>query len=196
MSDAWYPAADAYWVPPLEAHAYPLRYGDLCATPELDDLRTSKGKLWDKVLVLHPSCELGAKAAPDTEVLVARVNHVRTIGKKQRPAVRVGWAERDGKLWVAHANTFWIPPLPDQGDDLDWYADFRRLRSIPLETLRASGREATMSHEARVYLIRREIYFKYRWLLDFNEVLGAEAQRIGNDPAFEGPRPEWASSGS
>jgi len=142
---------------------------------------------WRKVLILHPSCELGAKAAADTEVLVARATPVSAIGKSQRPAVRMGWAERDGKLLVAHANTLWLPPLPGQATSTpDWYVDFRRLASVSLRDLRAGGREAAMTHDARVHLIRREIYFKYRWLVDVAEVQGNEADRIGSDPTLKG----------
>lgn len=144
------------------------------------------------VLVLHPSCEIGPKAAADTEVLVARVNRVDDIGANQRSAVRVGWAERQGRILIAHANTFWLPPLPAQDDQADWYADFRRVRSVPLTALRLSGREAAMSHDARVRLIRREIYFKYRWLVASDDVQANEKARISNDHAFEGPRPSWA----
>lgn len=193
MHGSWYPLADQYWVPSEDEDVCPLRHGDVCRTPHLPILRTSKGKPWDKVLVLHPSCELGAKAGTDTEVLVARVNPVTAIGTNQRSAVRLGWAERDGRLRVAHANTFWLPPLPGQLDpDHDWYADFRRLAAVPLGDLRSVGREAAMMHDARVHLIRREIYFKYRWLIAVDEVRENEARRIGNDPAFEGPRPSWA----
>lgn len=192
MLDSWYPAADQYWVSPQDEDSYPLRYGDVCVTPDTPILRSSKGKPWDKVLILHPSCELGAKAAADTEVLVARVNPVSAIGKNQRPSVRMGWAERGGRLLVAHANTFWMPPLTGHDIDIDWYADLRRLASVSLRDLRAGGREAAMTHDARVRLIRREIYFKYRWLLDVTEVQSNEANRVGNDPTFEGPRPDWA----
>lgn len=192
MQDSWYPLSDQYWVPAGDEDVCPIRYGDVCGTPDLPTLRTSKGKPWHKVLVLHPSCELGAKAGSDTEVLVARVNRVSDIGTNQRAAVRLGWAERDGRLLVAHANTFWLPPLAGQDSDIDWYADFRRLASVPLGDLRVAGREAAMTHDARVHLIRREIYFKYRWLLDVDEVRNNESRRIGNDVDFEGPRPSWA----
>ena len=127
-------------VPAEEADKYPLRYGDVVAAPDLDLCRTGKGKLWSHLLVLHPSFEFGTKAAIDTEVLVARVNHVTDIGARQRAQVRVGFAERDGELIVAHANTFWMPPLPGQKDDTDWYADFRRSQRVPLDALLSAGR--------------------------------------------------------
>ena len=89
MSDAWYPAADGYWFPRTEADEYPLRYGDVVATPDLGECRTHKGQLWSHVLVLHPSREVGAKAGSDTEVIVARINKVTDIGAQQRAASRV-----------------------------------------------------------------------------------------------------------
>lgn len=192
MTDAWYPPAGGYWVPAGEAGDYPLRYGDVVATPDLDVCRTGKGHLWSHLLVLHPSCELGAKAAADTEVVVARVNKVTDMGAQQRAQLRVGFAERDGELVVAHANTFWMPPLTGQDDDTDWYADFRRPQRVPLDALRSAGREAAMTHDTRVYLIRRELYFRYRWLTPVEDIRQLEATRIGGDPDFVGPRPEWA----
>lgn len=190
-TDAWFPPADEYWVDASESDQHPLRYGDMCAAPDLEECRTAKGKSWAHVLVLHPSCELGVKAASDTEVIVARVNRVADIGASQRGAVRLGWAERNGQILVAHANTFWMPPLPTQDDDTDFYADFRRLQRVPFAALR-DLREAAMTHDTRVYLIRRELYFKYRWLVDLDNVRMLETERIAGDPNFAGPRPDWA----
>lgn len=192
-SDAWYPEAAAYWADPAAANEYPLRYGDICAAPDLPACKTMKGKPWAHVVVLHPSCELGAKAAGDTEVLVVRVNRVSDISAPQRALVRLGWAERDGRLVVAHANTWWMPPVPEQADDTDWYADFRRAQRVPLEAVLAAGRAASLTHDARVYLIRRELYFRYRWLVATDQVRALEAERIAGDPAFIGPRPAWAT---
>ncbi len=192
MVDGQYPPAEEYWVSPDHDGSYPLRYGDMCVTPELDQCRTGKGRLWDRILVLSPSCELGDKAAPDTQVLVARVNPVSNVSANQRGQVRVGWVELSGRMRIAHANTFWMPPTPLQDDDGDWYADFRRLQSVPLSAIRQAGRVAALTHDARIYLIRREAYFKYRWLLPHDVVLGLESERIRNDLAFQGPRPNWA----
>jgi hypothetical protein len=193
ISDNWYPLAADYWVPPDQEDSYPIRYGDLFRAPPLDVCRTAKGKPWSAVLVLQPSCELTAKAADDTQVLVARVNEVSDISAPQRPAVRVGWSEREGQVAVAHANAFWMPPHPAQGDDTDWYADFRRLQPVPLADLRHVGRLSAMTHDARVYLIRREIYFKCRWITPLGQIFDLERGRILNDSQFIGPRPAWAS---
>lgn len=189
-SDAWYPRADEYWAAP--ADEYPHRFGDIFATPPLDVLR-SKNKLWSAAAVLHPSCELNAKAQDDTQVVVARVVPVTEHGRNHHGAIRSGWVERDGHVAVALAHTFWVPPLPDetQVPDGDYYIDFRRTQRVPLGDLRAAGRRAAMSHNARVALIRRDIYFRYRWLVSTEQVRHLEDGRINGDPAFEGPRPPW-----
>ncbi len=193
MSDQWYPRAEEYWVPDEQVTEYPIRYGDLFVTPANQACVTSSGKPWRHTLVLHPSCELGAKANDDTRVLVARVNAVTDIGSSQRSRVRTGWNEKDGQLFIAHANTFWMPTYPGQdSDEVDWYADFRRLVSIPLAQLTQARRVAALTHEARIYLLRREIYYKYRWLLSIEDVRRAESNRISNDENFEGPKPIWA----
>ncbi|MGI8808565.1 MAG: hypothetical protein ACR2KK_12105 [Acidimicrobiales bacterium] len=188
-----YPAASEYWVDAAAVDKYPNRYGDVFATPEVDECVDRKGRRWAHVLVLHPSCELGGKAAADTEVLIARVNAVTAIGATQRAAVRMGWREVDGEAVHAYTNTFWLPPIPGQDDDADWYADFRRLQRVPLGALLDAGREATMTHDARLFLIRREIYFKYRWQVSHADVQAAEASRINGDSNFVGPRPDWAT---
>jgi hypothetical protein len=61
-----------------------------------------------------------------------------------------------------------------------------------LAELTQAGRVAALTHEARIYLLRREIYYKYRWLTSIEEVRLAESDRIGNDENFEGPKPTWA----
>jgi hypothetical protein len=152
---------------------------------------TSKGKRWPHVIVLHPSCEINAKSASDTAILVARVNRIQNLSAPQRAVVRLGWREENLVAKVAHTNTFWMPPLPMQEDGADWYADFRRLVSVDPKSLDESGREACMSHDARVYLIRKEMSFKYRWNVSIDEVRELERQRIASDPNFVGPKPSW-----
>lgn len=191
-SHAWYPKADSYWVDPGQADEYPFRYGDVFSTPDHPGCVTSKGQRWSHVIILHPSCEINAKLADDTAVLVARVNRVESLSKRQHAVVRVGWREENLVTKVAHGNTFWLPPLPSQEDDIDWYADFRRLVSVNLKSLVESGREACMTHDARAYLIRREVYFKYRWNMTIDDAREFERQRIAGDPNFVGPKPSWA----
>lgn len=190
-ADAWYPAADDYWVEQDQEAAYPYRYGDLFNTPAISECKTKKGQPWRAVLVVHPSCELGAKATDETEVLVARVYSVSDIGATQRDSVRAGWLEREGEILIAHASTFWMPTPHDRLETPDLYADFRRCQRVPLPALSDSGRVGAMSHDARLYLVRREIYFKYRWLVSLEDVRDHERHRISHDPDFAGPRPDW-----
>jgi hypothetical protein len=145
--------------------------------------------LWHAVLVLHPSCELGAKATGVSRALVARVYRVADIGAKQHATVRAGFAERDGAIGPAHVNTFWMAPVPAAGD-VDLFADFRSLVQVPTASL--ERRLAAMTHEARLHLIRREMLFKYRWQVPLEVIRNNEIARIEADPHFEGPRPDWA----
>ena len=187
--DSWYPKSSEYWFD-AEEYDYPFRYGDMFNCPDNPACTTTRGRPWGAVLILTPSCELGAKATADTEVLVMRVNQINALGTNSRALVRVGFAEKQGKVVVAHANTFWLAPPPGADDEIDFYGDFRVAQRVPLRELIEGGRIGAMSHEARAYLIRREIYFKYRWLLDVDEVRQHEAWRIGHDP-YVGPRPQW-----
>jgi hypothetical protein len=78
------------------------------------------------------------------------------------------------------------------GFDVDHLTDFRDVAVVNLDQLPPASRVAAMTHEARVYLIRRELYFRYRWKVPIESVRANEADRISGDPAFQGPRPEWA----
>lgn len=81
-----------------------------------------------------------------------------------------------------YPSNYWVPKN---------VADQRPLRYGELVKL---TRIAALDHDARVGLIRREIYFKYRWFLSWNEVRDAEAARISNDSTFTGPKPDWAEN--
>jgi len=54
-------------------------------------------------------------------------------------------------------------------------------------------RVGTMSHEARVSFIRRYLYFRFRLLVPFAQVLALEAARIAVDGAFVGDKPGWVT---
>ena len=137
MEDAWYPAAADYWVRGDEEAEYPSRYGDLFAAPDVAQCKTKKGLPWRAVQILYPSCEIGAKATESTEVQVARVQVVSSMSAKVRAPLRLGFAERDGELQVALANTFWLPPTPGTPDDEDQFSDFRTCQRVP--SRRAGG---------------------------------------------------------
>jgi len=51
-----------------------------------------------------------------------------------------------------------------------------------------------MSHDARVAVLRRDAYFRYRWPVSLDDVLNLERFRIEADSNFVGPRPPWAAT--
>lgn len=192
IAEPWYPHPDSYWVDSAKADEYPFRYGDLFNAPA--DCLDADGASWPAVLVLHPSCDLGAKAKAALPVLVARVEPVDGHGRDEaaRTKIRSGWAEKDGVVLVAFASSCWLSAPPDQ-PTIDVFADFRKTRTVAFDALAEAGRRAAMTHDARVHVIRREIYFKYRWKTSLADVFAAERERIHGDPTFGGPRPKWAS---
>lgn len=112
-----------------------------------------------------------------------------------RTAVTYGFSEKDGNVRVAFANTFWLPPAEPAGEWSEpMFADFREVACVDRDHFDASKRVRAMTHEARLYLIRRKIYFRYRWNLSIDDVRRTEAERISGDPAFTGPRPDWAAA--
>lgn len=50
-----------------------------------------------------------------------------------------------------------------------------------------------MTHDCRLAWIRRWIYFRLRLTVTLAQVREMEAERIANDPTFEGPRPDWVA---
>jgi hypothetical protein len=184
VTDAWYPLAADYWLDPAEADDYPLRQGDLFMAMD-----TPYGR-WDACQLMHPTCELVKATVPDVQVIrVRRVDEI--VDPNQQAAVVAGFQERDGVLHVAHAHTYFLAPA--DGEPL--YSNFRELALVPKREL-LERRLRAMTHEARVTFIRRAIYFRHRILIDTADVRRWEATRIMNDPAFAGPRPEWASQPS
>jgi hypothetical protein len=51
-----------------------------------------------------------------------------------------------------------------------------------------------MTHDARVALLRRDTYFRYRWTLTLDAVVTLERDLTEHDSNFLGPRPSWAVS--
>ena len=72
------------------------------------------------------------------------------------------------------------------------YADLRQTARVPLDELKVAGRVAAMTHEARVALLARDLYFRYRWPAAVASVFELEWGRINSDPDFLGPKPNWA----
>lgn len=184
MSDAWYPLANDYWVDSAEAGQYPPRQGDLFGAVDTPYSR------WEACQLIHPTCELGEASV--TEVQVIRVHSLTEIvDPNQQAAVVAGFHERDGVVRVAHAHTYFLAPA----GDAPLYSNFRELALVPKAELLAQ-RVRAMTHDARVTFIRRVLYFRFRILISTEEVRRWEAMRIMGDPAFAGPRPEWAPAAS
>lgn len=185
-----YPEDSGFWVASGGADQYPLRYGDVFATPDgLPQVGDLEGR-WHALLALHPSCELGVKAAPGG-VQVARIHELHTLADPQaQQQIRVGLKEVDGRIQVVRANTMYLAPL--SGTDAELFADLREVSRVPLASLQDAGRLAVMTHDARIALLRRDIYFRYRHLLSLDDLVALEARRIRDDPNFAGPKPPWA----
>jgi hypothetical protein len=176
-----------YWVPADRAHDYPVRQGDLFA-----NIQTVDGILLDAALIVHPTCELGKASVANLQV--APVRSLEALAdESQRRKVVAGISEKDGRLQVAFAHTFFVAPVDDSGLDGPMWADLREMRLAPREQFTIEARVGAMTHDARVTFIRRYLYFRLRWSLAFDQVRDMEAQRIAADPAFAGPRPEWAT---
>jgi hypothetical protein len=186
MGDAmggWYLPAEEYWVEPDAARDYPVRQGDLFGALDV------AGERWEAALLVHPTCELPKKSV--REVQIVRVRSLGSIPDvRQRAQVATGWVERERVTRVAFAHTFFLAPVHGEADPA--FADFRAIACCEKEALLAAGRRGAMTHDARVTLIRRKLYFRYRIALSLEQVRKLEAKRIGVDPSFAGPRPAWA----
>lgn len=187
MADPWYPPAELYFVDPSEADAYPVRQGDVFDAPEGDGALSE----WKGFLLTHPTCEV--RKAP--QVQIARLRALSELPDPfQQALVTYGLRDRNGTIEVAYAHTFWLPPATDGGAlGEPMFADFRDVLTVERERVDRSLRVRAMTHEGRLYLIRRKILFRYRWILTIDQVRTLEADRIRQDPNFEGPRPDWAS---
>lgn len=179
----WFPGRERYWVPNDETAAYPVRQGDLIQGLTVD------GEEWDAAQIVHPSCDLGK---PSVErVQVARVRPFAELPDDfARRVVAVGYRDRAGSRTVAVAHTFFLAPWP--GRDEPAFANFRELATVERGAVSPEARVAAMTHDCRVAWIRRWIHFRLRLTLSPAQVRQMEAERIANDPRFEGPRPEWA----
>lgn len=188
MADPWYPPEAEYFVPEDEDDPYPVRQGDIFGAP------SDTGDAWLGCMVIHPSCEI--QTGKSTLVQVARIHAVSELADEfQKTSVTFGFTERDGVVQIAFANTFWLPPATESVPFSEpMYVDFREIALVTSDHFAQASRVRAMSHEARLYLIRRKIYFRYRWNLELAEIRRTEAQRIGGDPTFQGPKPTWATT--
>jgi len=181
--DPWYPPPGEYYVPLSEAVHYPLRQGDLVGPVTID------GRATPIVQVVHPTCELG-KGQVDRIQVCAVEELSRLDDDFTRSCVVAGMRETGGSFRVAFAHTFFLPGI--HAHDEGMYGNFRRRYLVDRAEVCLENRSAALTHDARVFFIRRWIYFRFRILLSLNQVRGLEADRIRADRAFEGPRPAWA----
>jgi hypothetical protein len=185
LSDAWYLDASEYYVPQGERDEYPLRQGDI-----LRGL-TVGGESWVAAQVIHPTCELPKPAVG--EIQLARGRRLDELADDfQRALVVAGYREVDGERRVAVANTFFLPPWSEDGRPC--FVNFRELASVPRSAVTKARRVAAITHDCRITLIRRYLYFRFRLAFRLADVRAWEATRIAKDRAFEGPRPRWATS--
>jgi hypothetical protein len=174
-----------YWVATAEAGEHPVRQGDLFV-----NVQTADGAHLDAALIVHPTCELGKASV--TNVQLARVWPLDALpDENQRQQVVAGISEKDGGVRIAFAHTFFVAPVEGSALDIPMWADFRELVLAPREQFGHDARIGALTHDARVTFIRRYLYFRLRWSLSFEQVRDMEAARIGADPAFAGPRPDW-----
>jgi hypothetical protein len=174
-----------YWVAAAQAGEYPVRQGDLFA-----NVQTAGGAHLDAALIVHPTRELGKASV--TNVQVARVLPLDVVSAEtQRQQVVAGISETAGGVRIAFAHTFFLAPVEHSALDIPMWADFRELVVAPREQFTQDARIGALSHDARVTLVRRYLYFRLRWSLSFKHVRDMEAARITADPAFAGPRPDW-----
>jgi hypothetical protein len=186
-SDAWYLAAEEYWVPAGDADQYPVRQGDV-----FGPLRIA-GAEWAAAQIVHPTCELGKRSVK--EIQIVRVRPLFEIADpKQQARVAAGFEEKQLQIRPAFAHTFFLAPaehpevLAEPG-----YSNLREVALVDRSHFTPDARVAAMTHDARVTFIRRKLYFRYRIALPLSEVRRLEANRISNDASFEGPKPDWAT---
>lgn len=183
MSDAWYLDAGDYYVTPGRMSEYPLRQGDLIAGPKIEDER------WRAAQIVHPTCELTKNTVKAVQLV--RVRPLADLDDDfLRSLVVAGYSERDGERRVAVAHTFFLPPWQAGGEP--YFANFREIVALPRDRLGLSNRLAAITHDCRVTLIRRWLYFRFRLAFRFDQVQAWEATRISSDPSFAGPKPDWA----
>lgn len=188
-----YPDDENFWVPGDQEASYPARYGDLYNTPDELNLVDSRDRPWKAVMVLHPSCEMGAKGAP-LGAQIVRVHLLREVSGPQRDEVRVGYREREFGVAPVRVNMVYLAPPPAGPHQEELYADLRDTARVSLDKLNGAGRIAAMSHDARIAVLRRDIYFRYRWDIPVSELVRLEGGRIAADSAFQGPKPPWAGT--
>lgn len=129
-------------------------------------------------------------------VHVARVKGLLSAPSDAQAQVAAGWKEGTNGLQVAFASFAYLAPvLFSISHNTPMFVDYRETVWVKYSDLKTAGRIAALDDDGRVALIRREIYYKYRWLIPMSQVRNAEYSRINDDPNYEGPKPDWELSG-
>jgi hypothetical protein len=114
---------------------------------------------------------MGAKAKPSSAIEVARV-----VPLSAQPQ------EKDGRVLIAYAHTVFLAGVPWSAGHRDgMFANLRETVRVSMADLAAAGRVAAMTHDCRVSVIRRELYYRYRWLVSREDVQANEASRVSNE---------------
>lgn len=185
----WYPRYDSYYVPNPEPTEWPVRQGDVISPPE--QLGPESNDPWLACQIVHPSCEIGAKRDPKQLQVIRVLSLAEFTDANDQTSVVQGYKEKDDVAQIAFAYSFFLPPVPGFADPL--YSDFRQIQVVPRSSLSPESRLGALTHDARVFFIRRKLYWEQRWFIEPEEVFRIEGERIRNDPNFVGPRPEWAA---
>lgn len=129
-------------------------------------------------MVLAPSCEVITKTKDTTAVEVARVSPLGAQDPKAAAAITAGWQEKEGRVTVAFASTVFLAGVPHVPTHVDgMFADLKQSTRVRMADLREAGRIAALGHDARVAVIRREVYYRYRWLVPIGQVRANEVQQ-------------------
>jgi hypothetical protein len=184
-TDSEYPDAGLYYISPADAGAYPVRQGDLFPAIEVGEEK------WSACQLVHPTCELAKASVKNVQVI--RVRPFTALPDDHaRARVAAGLEEVDGQIRVAYAHTFFLAPVSGTAHhDQPMFSDFRDVTLVDREGLLGMKRVAAMTHDLRLYFIRRKIYFRYRFRLGIDAVIDLERMRIRGDPDFVGPKPTW-----
>lgn len=96
-------------------------------------------------------------------------------------------------MTVAYAKRAYLGPVPySPTHNVESFIDYTQTVWVNFQELRDAGRIAALDHDARACLIRREIYYKYRWKVPLSQIQALEKIRIDDDPQYQGPKPSWA----
>ena len=188
-NDSWYPPYSSYY-DSAYSDQIPVRQGDILKLGSNCD--SAQREEWLDCIVIHPSCEIITGKA--SKIQVSRIRQLQEHKEGMQEYIIAGEStDSNGNIRVAMAHTFFLPPVIGNIDFSEpMFADFRDLALVDKNKITSDQRVAIMAHDARVYFIRRYLYWRQRWKIHIEQVLALEKRRISRDTYFEGPRPAWA----